>query len=332
MTKPSLPTLDDIRATRAALGDKIVTTPIHPWRGPEIAAAVGVETEIFLKLELLQVTGTFKPRGALSVISGFDADVLSRGVTAVSAGNHAIAVAYAAKLTGCAAKVVMPRTASPFRVQRCRAYGADVVLTDSIADAFETVQRLQDSGLGLIHPFEGPRTTLGTATLGLEFAEQVHDLDAVIIPIGGGGLCSGVASALHQLQPSCAIYGVEPQGAPTMSVSLAAGEPRSIDAVRSIADSLGAPYTMEQSFSLCQQLLNDLVLVSDDELRAAMAFIYENAKLAVEPAGAAATAALLGPLNARLKGKRVGLIVCGSNIDIGSYAEAVESGTASSAV
>jgi threonine dehydratase len=321
------PTPEQIRATLATLGSQIVRTPVAHWRGPEIEAAAGAQTDIFLKLELLQVTGTFKPRGAVSVISSFDADTRARGVTAVSAGNHAIAVAYAAKHAKTDAKVVMPKNANAARVARCKAYGAQVVLADSIAHAFELVQQFRDEeGRGFIHPFEGPLTTLGTATLGLELCEQVASLDAVIVPIGGGGLCAGVAAAVKQLQPQCAVYGVEPKGAQSMTLSFKAGEPRAIDAVTTIADSLGAPYALEGTYTLCKRHVDEIVLVSDDELRASMAFLFHNAKLAVEPAGAAATAALLGPLASRLRGKRVALVVCGSNIDLSSFAENVQRG------
>lgn len=324
---PRVPSLKEIRALRESLGNRIINTPVLNWRGPEIEAATAPGTDVWLKLELFQVTGTFKPRGALSVILNLDADAMARGVTAVSAGNHAVAVAYAAKLMGTTATVVMPNTANPFRVQRCEAYGAEVILTNSIGEAFDTVERIQvDGGRAVIHPFEGPLTTLGTATLGLEFGEQVSDLDALIIPIGGGGLCAGITCAISQLHPNCVIYGVEPQGANTMTLSFAAGQPQSIDRVETIADSLGAPYALPHSYALCKHYVDEIVLVDDDALKHSMAFLYANAKLAVEPAGAAATAALLGPLKSRLEHNRVGLIVCGGNIDISTLHSYVSAG------
>jgi threonine dehydratase len=174
-----------------------------------------------------------------------------------------------------------------------------------------------------VHPFEGVRTALGTATLGYELAHQVPELDLVLVPIGGGGLCAGVASALKLLQPRCRVIGVEPEGADSMHRSFAAGEPRPIEAVRTIADSLGAPYALPISFELCRRNVDELVLVDDDALRAAMRTLQREAKLAVEPAGAAATAALLGPLRERARGQRVGLVVCGANIDPATYSRLV---------
>jgi threonine dehydratase len=279
---------------------------------------------MFLKLELFQYTGSFKPRGALTVMLNLDQATLARGVTAVSAGNHAIAVAFAAQLLGTTAKVVMPKTANPFRVASCRAYGAEVVLVENVNAAFARVQQIQqEEGRFFVHPFEGPLTILGTATVGLEFATQVPDLDAVIIPIGGGGLCAGMATAIKQLQPRCQIFGVEPTGADTMHRSFAAGSPQSIDKVQTIADSLGAPMATPYSFGLCHRFVDELVLIEDDMMRQAMALLFRSMKLAVEPAGAAATAALCGPLRERLRGKRVGLIVCGTNIDVATFAAQV---------
>jgi threonine dehydratase len=286
---------------------------------------MGEETQVFLKLELFQQTGTFKPRGALTVMLNLDREALDRGVTAVSAGNHAIAVAFAARLLNTTAKVVMPKTANPFRVERCRAYGAEVVLVDDVAQAFDRVEQIQaEEGRYFVHPFEGPLTALGTATLGLEFCTQVSDLDAVIIPIGGGGLCAGMATAIKLLQPSCQVFGVEPRGADTMRRSFAAGKPRSIDKVRTIADSLGAPHAMPYSFGLCQKYVDELVMIDDDEMRRSMGLLFRNMKLAVEPAGSAATAALCGPLRARLRGKRVGVLVCGSNIDVKTFTDTMQ--------
>jgi threonine dehydratase len=246
---------------------------------------------------------------------------LDRGVTAISAGNHAIAVAYAARALGAHAKVVMLKTANPLRVRLCRQYGAEVELANSIHAGFKRVGQIEkEEGRALIHPFEGLHTAIGTATLGHEFCEQVPDLDAVIVPIGGGGLCAGVAAAFKLLRPGCAVYGVEPRGADSMHRSFAAGEPQAIERVETIADSLGAPYAMPITFQLCRDNVDALCLVSDDELRAAMRLMQESCKLAVEPAGAAAMAALMGPLCEQLRGRRVGLVVCGSNIDAQTYA------------
>jgi threonine dehydratase len=235
-----------------------------------------------------------------------------------------MAVAYAACVLGSSAKVVMPRNANPARVAGCRAYGAQVVLVDDVHAAFAEVHRIErEEARTFVHPFEGPLTALGTATLGLELCEQVAHLDAVIVPIGGGGLCAGVARAVKLAQPRCAVIGVEPAGADTMHRSFATGEPCSIDRVRTIADSLGAPHAAAYSFDMCRRHVDELCLIDDDQIRAAMKLLLEHAKLAVEPAGAAATAALFGPLRGKLSGKRVGVVVCGANIDAATFAEHV---------
>ncbi|HUO87147.1 MAG TPA: pyridoxal-phosphate dependent enzyme, partial [Thermoanaerobaculia bacterium] len=224
------PTLAEIGAARERLGDRVRTTPVWRWRGREIAALVGDETEVHLKLELFQVTGTFKPRGALLNALALDPAALGRGLTAVSAGNHAIAVGYTARELGTSAKVVMPRSASPSRVAACRAYGAEVVLVDDVHQAFTEVERIrQEEGRAFIHPFEGRLTTIGTAGVGLEIDRQVGELDAVIVPIGGGGLAAGIANAIKEARPSCRVIGVEPVGADTMHRSFAAGSPQSIE-------------------------------------------------------------------------------------------------------
>jgi threonine dehydratase len=313
------PTLEEIRAARARIRPYVVETPVWRWRGDEVERACG--TQPILKLELFQHAGSFKPRGALCNMLAMSAAELERGVTAVSAGNHAMAVGYAARALGTSAKVVMPKSANPARVEGCRAFGAEVVLVDDVHAAFATVKQIEAAeGRTFVHPFEGKLTATGTATLGLELCEQAPALDAVIVPIGGGGLCAGVAAAMKQLHPEVKIFGVEPEGADTMHRSFRSGKPEGIDKVRTIADSLGAPHAAPYSFALCQRFVDELVLVSDDQLRAAMKLIFRGAKLAVEPAGAAATAALCGPLRDKLAGKQVAVIVCGANIDAQGYA------------
>ncbi len=315
------PTLAAIRATRERLGDLVELTPVRLWRDPALERAVSPATRVFLKEELFQRAGSFKPRGALAVMLDLTAAALRRGVTAVSAGNHAMAVGYAAQVLGTTAKVVMPKSANPFRVRACRELGAEVELVEDVHRAFDRVRQIEaEEGRTFVHPFEGPLTALGTATLGLELIEQVPELEAVIVPIGGGGLCAGVASAVKLARPSCQVFGVEPEGADTMHRSFAAGSPQAIEKVRTIADSLGAPHAAPYSFALCRRHVDELVLVDDDALRRAMLLLFASAKLAVEPAGAAATAALCGPLSERLRGRRVGVIVCGANIDPATFA------------
>ncbi|MEM6293168.1 MAG: threonine/serine dehydratase [Myxococcota bacterium] len=323
------PSVTAIERARDRLGDAVRHTPVWAWRDDPVTAAFGARGSVHLKLEAWQHAGSFKPRGALLCGWQLDAAQKSRGVTAVSAGNHAMAVGYAAKALGTHAKVVMPRTASEARVAKCRGYGAEVVLVDDVHQAFATVEQIQaDEGRTFIHPFEGPLTALGTATVGLEWLRDVADLDAVIVPIGGGGLCAGIAAAVKQLKPTCAVYGVEPVGADTMTRSLAAGQPTSIDRVNTIADSLGAPHAAPYSFALCQRFVDDVVTITDEELCMAMARLFDGVKLAVEPAGAAATAAAWGPLRARLQNKRVGILICGANIDAATFTSHLHRGTA----
>ena len=315
-----------IRAARAGIDAWIVETPVWRWSSPTLSERRGSAGSVHLKLELLQRAGSFKSRGALTIIRRLDRAALARGVTAISAGNHAIAVGYAAQVLGTSAKVVMLASANPARVEACRRFGAEVELAEDVHVGFRRVEELAAAeGRTLVHPFEGPLTALGTATLGLELIEQTRatgvELDAVIVPIGGGGLCAGVAAAVKLAAPHCRVFGVEPLGADSMHRSFALGAPASIEKVRTIADSLGAPYAKPYSFELCRRNVDELVLVDDDQLRDAMRLLFREAKLAVEPAGAASTAALLGPLRERLAGARVGAIVCGSNIDEASFAK-----------
>lgn len=314
------PSLDDIRAAREKLGARVRETPVWNWRGDAIARSAGTDTQVFLKLELFQYTGTFKARGALLNALALSDEQKQLGVTAVSAGNHAIAVAFAARSVGATAKVVMPKTANPARVALCRTYGAEVVLMDDVYAAFTEVERIQrDEGRTFIHPFEGELTVVGTATAGYELCNQVENLDAVIVPIGGGGLIAGIACAVKQMQPRCSVYGVEPEGADSMSRSFAAGSPQKLERVNTIADSLAAPYALPYSFGIAREFVDTIVTIPDDAMRRAMGLLFADMKLAVEPAGAAATAALCGPLRERLAGQRVGVIVCGTNIDLATF-------------
>ncbi|MEO7520491.1 MAG: threonine/serine dehydratase, partial [Gemmatimonas sp.] len=327
------PTLADIREAHARIAPHVRLTPAWPWQSDTLSTRLAAGTDVVLKLEVLQHGGSFKPRGALQNMLAMTDDARTRGVTAVSAGNHAVAVAYAATVVGTSAKVVVPRTASPIRIAMCQAYGGQVVLVDDVHEAFARVRQIEESeGRTFVHPFEGPLTALGTATLGLEFADQAAalgaPLDALVVPVGGGGLIAGMSAAVKQAYPDCKVYGVEPEGADTMFRSFQTGKPESLDRVRTIADSLGAPYSAPYSFSLCQQFVDDIVLVSDDAMCEAMALLYAEVKLAPEPAGAAATAALLGPLRQRLAGKRVGAIVCGGNVDVATFADFVVRGQA----
>ncbi len=308
------PTISDIEELRQALGNRIVRTPLLRCLALERLMPEG--TRIFGKLEFLQRTGTFKARGALAVLQGLSDDQHGLGVTAVSAGNHAVATAFAARATGSSARIVMISTANRARIDACRAYGADLVMVDDVHEAFAVAEEIQrEEGRFFVHPFEGAAIATGTGTVGLEICEQCPSFDAVIVPIGGGGLIAGIANAVRQARPSCAVFGVEPEGADSMHRSFAAGKPMPIDRVRTIADSLGAPFAMPYSFELCRKHVETLARVDDNALRKTMGLLFNQMHIAVEPACAASTAALLGPLRETLAGKTVVLVFCGSNID-----------------
>ena len=321
------PTLEEIRLTAERLRPYIRKTPVFHWAGKTVASRLGVDTELFLKLELFQRTGTFKARAAVNNALYLSAEQLARGITAMSAGNHAIAAAYAARCVNTSAKVVMQASANPARVEIARSLGADILFAENAPVGFKMVEEIvEKEGRTFIHPFEGFRVTEGAGTCGLELHDAVEDLDAVVVPIGGGGLCSGVGVVTRLLNASCKVYGVEPEGAAVMKKSLEVGSAQSMAELSTIADSLAPPFTTDYCFAMCAHSLDDLVLVTDDELAAAAAILFDHMKLAVEPAGAATTAAAFGPLADRLMGKRVALIVCGSNIDIAGFAGLIERG------
>jgi len=314
------PALAEIEATAARLHGKVLPTPVWQWQAGELPAQLHPATEVWLKLELFQLTGSFKLRGALNSILQLDGPARERGVVAASAGNHAMAVAYAARVAGVGARLAMPASASPARVDACRAWGAEVELLPDVHAAFARADELVvQEGRTMVHPYDGPLIAQGTGTVGLELMRQVPELDAVVVPVGGGGLCAGIAAAVKQINPACRVYGVEPEGADAMSRSFEAGAPQQLARVQTIADSLGAPYALPYSYGVCRRFADAMVRVSDDQLRAAMRWLYRDMKLAVEPATAASTAALMGPLRAALDGKRVALILCGANLDAATF-------------
>lgn len=321
MTSPAdtlpVPELSAIVALHGELQHWIRTTPVVTKSDFDPVAG----TEIVFKFELLQASGTFKARGAFSNLLALGDDQRKAGVTCVSAGNHAVAVAYAAMRLAIPAKVVMIKTASPARIALCHQYGAEVILAEDGPSAFETVRRIErEEGKFFVHPFNGYRTVLGTATLGYEWLEQAGKLDAVIVPIGGGGLMAGVSTAIKLIDPHCQVIGVEPEGADAMHRSFATQGPVKMGAMQSIADSLMAPHTEQYSYDLCRQNVDQLVTVTDDDLRGAMRLLFDQLKLATEPACAAATAALTGKLKDELAGKRVGVLLCGTNTDPATFA------------
>ena len=318
------PTVDTAKATLALLAPYIVRTPSVTL---EQRATGGAFAKVVLKLELLQRTGTFKIRGALANMLNVPKG--TERVTAVSAGNHAVAVACAASELGMQAKVVLFASANPARRALVREYGAEIELADDGHSAFMLAQRLvREEGRLMVHPFEGPVIAAATGGLALELLEDAPGLEAVVVAIGGGGLAAGIASIAKAIEPSCEVIGVEPVGACAMHQSLAAG--RTLDGITnsSIADSLSSPMTEDYSFRMCRDYLDDVALVSDDDMCRAIYLLFKHARIAVEPAGAAAFAALIGPLRERLAGKKVGVIVCGACMDAASYWDWLERGRA----
>jgi len=316
---------DAVRQTLERLRPWIVRTPVFGWKTPEIKELAGAKTEIIIKLELFQNTNTFKPRGALNVMLNADTEQLKNGIVAASGGNHGIAVAYAAKVLGHRAKIFIPQTASPLRRQRIEYYGAEVLPCENLGEALDLAAEMKiREGKVFVHPFEGPYTAQGTATVAAELEHQVREpLDAVIIAIGGGGLIAGMSAFLKQIWPNVKIYGAEPVGAPTLYTAIQNGAPERLTNINTIADSLSAPLAQPYSFNLIQQYVDGIALISDDEMRRAMHLLFTQMKLVAEPACAAPVAALLGPLRDELAGKRVGLIACGSNLDIAVFAKEV---------
>jgi len=319
MTVHEPPSLSEIRAYREVVKDRILRTPVHEWRGTEISKRAP-DLRISVKFELLQMTGTFKARGALAWMLSLPEEKVKKGVTAVSAGNHAVAVSWAAHVMGAPAHVVIISPANPARIQQARAWGAKVELSDNAEAAFQRVQNIEkQDGKTLVHPFEGRSIAIGTGALGMEWLEQAPGLDAVVIPVGGGGLIAGIGAAAKQIRPEISVYGAEPFGADSMFQSLAGNEPVQASRVDSIADSLRAPNARDYSFALASRHMDGLGRVEDDEIRQAMRLILQELKMMVEPACATATAAAIGPLRERLEGKHVGVLLCGSNIDMATF-------------
>jgi threonine dehydratase len=298
---------DDVLAAREVIGGRLHRTPTFTSR------ALSEETgaRVFLKAELFQRTGSFKPRGVLTRLASLSAEEKERGVITWSAGNHAQATAYGATLEGLDCLVVMSRGASPSKVAATRAYGARVDLeAPDHPSAYERLlEVIEQSGRTFVHPFDDPEVMAGQGTVGLEIAEDVPDADLVVVPVGGGGLISGIATAVD-----CRVVGVEPEGAAGLTAALAAGQPVQIEA-QSIADGLAPPFAGEAALAVCRERVDRVVLVSEDEIAHGMRFLYARAKLACEPAGAAATAALLAGKIACEPGQTVVSLVSGGNVD-----------------
>jgi threonine dehydratase len=304
-------TLDDVYAARERIGGRLRRTPL--LESAQLSQLTGAN--VLLKAELFQHTGSFKPRGVLSKLATLTPAERDRGLLGISAGNHAIGLAYGAALEGLDALVVMWATASPTKIERTHAFGAavDLEAADPTA-AFARVAELQAAtGRVLVHPHEDPAVAAGAGTVGLELAEDAPATSLVLVAGGGGGLVAGVATAVKGLLPAARVVAVEPERSAALHEALAAGEPVPV-VPTSIADGCNAPYAGALPLATCRALAVESVLVDEDEIAAAFRFLYGSAKLAVEPAGAVATAALLAGRVVPRPGETVVAVVSGGNV------------------
>ncbi|MER7366856.1 threo-3-hydroxy-L-aspartate ammonia-lyase [Nonomuraea wenchangensis] len=313
-------TLDDVHDAAARLKGVAHRTPV--LRSRTLDALAGAE--VFVKCENLQRVGAFKFRGAYNAISRLTPEQLARGIATYSSGNHAQAVALAARELGSSAVIVMPEDTPLLKREATAGYGAEIVTYDRYTgDRVAIGEALAaERGLTLIPPYEHPHVIAGQGTATLELIEEVGELDALVVPIGGGGLIAGSATAAKGLLPGIRVIGVEPEAGDDTKRSLAAGERVSIPIPRTIADGMAAEIPGELTFSINRRLVDEVVLVSDDEIRQAMRTAFERMKTVVEPSGATPLAALL----ARRLGeppRRVGVILSGGNVDVRRFAELV---------
>lgn len=306
-------TKDDIVAARERIQGRVHYTPL--LSSVRLGDASG-GVRLFLKCESLQRTGSFKARGALNAMSQLTPEERARGVVTVSAGNHAQALAWAAREVGASCITVMPEGSSQTKIRATEGYGGTVELVaGERRRAFERAQQIAAEGRVLVHPFEDPRVAAGQGTVGLEILEQCPEPDVVVVPIGGGGLITGVATAVKSISPRTRVIGVEPHGAATMRVSLDAGSPQNISP-KTVADGLAAPMVGAMTLEAVRRYVDDVVLISDDEILEGMRSLMTFAKLVVEPAGAAAVASLLSRRAAVKPGETAVAILSGGNVDL----------------
>ncbi|MGH7475145.1 MAG: threonine ammonia-lyase [Longimicrobiales bacterium] len=306
-------TLEQIRDAHRAILGRIHRTPL--LSSNTLGKRTGAHA--FLKAECLQRTGSFKVRGALNRIRRLSAEEKERGLVAVSAGNHAQAVAFAASAAGARSTVVMPEGAPHSKAEASGRYGATVILHGNVFDAWERALELQrQHGYIFIHPYDDLDIIAGQGTVGLEILDDAADPDVVVVPIGGGGLIAGVATAIKSVRPATRVIGVEPVGAACVWEALRADKVVQLERVETIADGLAAPYTAELPLAHIRKYVDDVVRVTDEQIVAALLFVLERAKLMLEPAGAAAVAALLtGQVRLRPTQKVVA-VLSGGNIDL----------------
>jgi threonine dehydratase len=303
--------LADVEAAGERIAGRLHRTPT--FSSETLGERTGAD--VYLKAELFQKTGSFKPRGVLNNLAALTPQERERGVIGISAGNHAQALAWGAASEGLDALLVMWRDASQAKIDATRDYGAEVDLEAAgPTEAFERLDELiEATGRTLVHPFDHPLTIAGQGTVGLEILQDVPEADVVVVPVGGGGLISGIATAVAGTRPAARVVGVEPELSPAMHDALAAGRPVPVSP-RSVADGLGAPFAGTNTHEIVRERVESIVLVSEEEIEEAMRFLYARAKLACEPAGAAATAALLAGKVQVEPGEKVVAVVSGGNV------------------
>jgi threonine dehydratase len=314
----ALVSLADVRAAAERLKGVVVRTPL--LASPELSAEVG--GEVRLKAESLQRIGAFKARGANNFVLQLSDDEVARGVITYSSGNHAQAVALAASLKGTRAVVVMPTTSPQIKRTGAARLGAEVILegTTSQERKVRAEAIAADRGLVMVPPYDHPWIIAGQGTVGLEIVEEWPEVDTVLIPVGGGGLASGVAAAIRRERPNAVIVGVEPEGAASMRAALDAGRPVSLDRIDTIADGLAPIRTGDLTFQHMRELADDVVTVSDLAIKDAARFLLQRQKLVVEYSGAAAVAAIRGGRIAT-RGRRIATVLSGGNLDPSLMAE-----------
>ena len=328
MTETALPVgVDDILAARERIASRVHRTPLLSSRTAARLVAAGggphlADDRLYMKAEHLQKTGSFKPRGMTNRIAMLAPDQRARGAITMSAGNAGQAYAWAAREAGVPMTVVMATTANPTKVDACRGYGAEVVQEGAhVGEAFRALERIRDErGLTFVHPFEDADVMAGHGSLGLELLEDLPDVDVVVVGIGGGGLISGVSAAIRERRPAVRVYGVEPTDAAAMTLAFEAGHPVPLEP-RTVADGLAAPFAGEMTLAMCRHYLEGIVLLDDAEILTGVRFAIERMKQALEPAGAAALAAVLHRRIPIRDGERVAVVASGGNVDVGRLGE-----------
>jgi len=316
-------TLNSIREAAARIRDSIYLSPCARSEG--FSQLTG--NSVFLKLDNLQRTGAFKERGALNKLLTLTPEEVSRGVIAASAGNHAQGVTYHAGRHGIRAQICMPLTTPLIKVSATKSYGAEVILHGANYDEAceEAVRRSAQFGMTFIHPFDDEVVIAGQGTMGLEILQQVPDVEAIVAPIGGGGLISGVACAAKETNPRLKVIGVQPARLPSMKVAIAEGHPVTLSPAATIADGIAVRRAGEKTLPLIQKYVDDIVTVDEEEIANAILLLLEREKTLAEGAGAAAIAALINRKTS-LNGNKVAVLVCGGNIDVSLLSRIMERG------